>query len=101
MCRLGRDFNMVLSHFHDPPAETVQEVNLEEVKQRYKDYDPRLVRVIEKIQPPIQRWPLLVTGPLQSWSSPEKNVLLIGDAAHSMTNHMAQGAATSMCYFVD
>jgi salicylate hydroxylase len=33
---------------------------------------------------------------LESWSSKEKNVVLIGDAAHSMVNHMAQGAATSM-----
>lgn len=38
----------------------------------------------------------MVTGPLKSWSSSEKNVVLIGDAAHSMVNHMAQGAATSM-----
>lgn len=38
----------------------------------------------------------MVTGPLESWSSPQKNVVLIGDAAHSMVNHMAQGAATSM-----
>lgn len=38
----------------------------------------------------------MVTGPLKSWSSPRKNVVLMGDAAHSMTNHMAQGAATSM-----
>jgi salicylate hydroxylase len=33
---------------------------------------------------------------LKSWSSPRKNVVLMGDAAHSMVNHMAQGAATSM-----
>jgi salicylate hydroxylase len=38
----------------------------------------------------------MVTGPLKSWSSPKKNVVLMGDAAHSMVNHMAQGAATSM-----
>jgi salicylate hydroxylase len=38
----------------------------------------------------------MVTGPLKSWSSPRKNVVLMGDAAHSMVNHMAQGAATSM-----
>lgn len=42
------------------------------------------------------RWPLMVTGPLSSWSSLQKNVVLMGDAAHSMVNHMAQGAATSM-----
>ena len=33
---------------------------------------------------------------MKSWSSPKKNVVLMGDAAHSMVNHMAQGAATSM-----
>lgn len=38
----------------------------------------------------------MVTGPLKSWSSSRKNVVLMGDAAHSMTNHMAQGAATAM-----
>jgi salicylate hydroxylase len=38
----------------------------------------------------------MVTGPMKSWSSPRKNVVLMGDAAHSMVNHMAQGAATSM-----
>lgn len=38
----------------------------------------------------------MVTGPLESWSSPQKNVVLMGDAAHAMVNHMAQGAATSM-----
>lgn len=92
----SRDFNMVLSHFHDPPAEAVQEVDIEEVRQHYKDYDPRIARIIRKIKPPIARWPLLVTGPLESWSNQEKNIVLIGDAAHSMTNHMAQGAATSM-----
>ena len=38
----------------------------------------------------------MATGPLESWSSPVKNVVLMGDAARSMVNHMAQGAATSM-----
>jgi salicylate hydroxylase len=92
----AKDFNMVLSHFRDPPVDKVQEVSVEEVKNEYRDYDPRIRRIIEKIKAPISRWPLLVTGPLESWSSPEKNVILIGDAAHSMVNHMAQGAATSM-----
>lgn len=33
---------------------------------------------------------------MNSWSSPRQNVVLMGDAAHSMVNHMAQGAATAM-----
>jgi len=87
---------MVLSYFHDPPVSQVEEVDIQEVRNQYSSYDPRIGRIIEKIQPPIFRWPLLVTGPLESWSNSEKNIVLIGDAAHSMTNHMAQGAATSM-----
>lgn len=87
---------MVLNHFHDPRVEAVSEVTLDEVQRTYKDYDPRIRRVVEKIPPGVQRWPLLVTGPLESWSSSQQNIVLMGDAAHSMTNHMAQGAATSM-----
>ncbi|KAH9825732.1 salicylate hydroxylase [Teratosphaeria destructans] len=92
----AKDFNMVLSHFREPPVSQVQEVSIDEVRNEYKGYDPRIQRIIEMIKPPISRWPLLVTGPLESWSNPEKNIVLMGDAAHSMTNHMAQGAATSM-----
>ncbi|KAK3117287.1 hypothetical protein LTR53_001468 [Teratosphaeriaceae sp. CCFEE 6253] len=92
----SKDFNMVLSHFRDPPVSQVQEVDVQEVRDEYDGYDPRIRRVVEMISPGTSRWPLLVTGPLDSWSSPEKNVVLMGDAAHSMTNHMAQGAATSM-----
>lgn len=92
----GKDFNMVLSHHVDPPVSTVQEVSIEEVRNTYKGYDPRIERIVSMIKPPISRWPLLVTGPLESWSNASKNVVLMGDAAHSMVNHMAQGAATSM-----
>ncbi|KAK4545797.1 hypothetical protein LTR36_002751 [Oleoguttula mirabilis] len=92
----AKDFNMVLSHFRDPPVSQVLDVDIEEVRREYDGYDPRIRRVVEMIKPPISRWPLLVTGPLDSWSNPEKNMVLMGDAAHSMVNHMAQGAATSM-----
>lgn len=92
----AKDFNMVLSHFREPPVSQVQEVDIKEVRREYDDYDPRIRRIVEMIKPPISRWPLLVTGPLDSWSNAKKNVLLMGDAAHSMVNHMAQGAATSM-----
>lgn len=79
----ANEFNMVLSHFHDPAAEAVEEVSLDEVKETYKDYDPRIRRVIDMIDQKVSRWPLMVTGPLESWSNPEKNVVLMGDAAHS------------------
>jgi salicylate hydroxylase len=68
---------------------------MDEVRDYYKGIDPRVKKIIDII-PNTKRWPLLITGPLESWSSPQKNVVLMGDAAHSMMNHLAQGAATSM-----
>lgn len=112
----GEQFNLVLSH-HRPEKvrATEHDVPIEELRKQYKDYDPRIKRIVDmipevvSITPPKEnhglsgtnthtksRWPLMVTGPLSSWSSPQKNVVLMGDAAHSMVNHMAQGAATSM-----
>lgn len=92
----GRDWNAVLSHYRDEPVTQVEEeVDMAEVREFYKDVDPRLKKIIDII-PSSKRWPLLITGPLTSWSSPQKNVVLMGDAAHSMVNHLAQGAATSM-----
>ncbi|KUJ21522.1 FAD/NAD(P)-binding domain-containing protein [Mollisia scopiformis] len=93
----GQDFNLVLSHHvpNDRLVESVEDVDIKEVRDEYADYDPRIKRIVDMI-PSAQRWPLLVTGPLKSWTSNEKNIVLMGDAAHSMTNHMAQGAATSM-----
>ena len=91
----GKDLNLVLSHHRPELVNYVQQVDMQELRDTYKDYDPRIRRIVNMI-PSAQRWPLLVTGPLKTWSSPYRNVVLIGDAAHSMVNHMAQGAATSM-----
>jgi salicylate hydroxylase len=91
----GKDLNLVLSHHRPDYVEDVQEVDMDELRDFYKDYDPIIKKVIDLV-PHSLRWPLMVTGPLESWSSATKNVVLMGDAAHSMVNHMAQGAATSM-----
>ncbi|KAI9822393.1 MAG: hypothetical protein M1827_000112 [Pycnora praestabilis] len=91
----GRDFNLVLSHHRDTLVDHVEDVDIRALQETYKNFDPRIKRIVDMI-PEANRWPLLVTGPLKTWSSPQKNVVLIGDAAHSMVNHMAQGAATSM-----
>ncbi|OIW25480.1 salicylate hydroxylase [Coniochaeta ligniaria NRRL 30616] len=92
----GTMFNLVLSH-HRPQKlrATEHDVPIHELHDEFKDFDPRIKRIVDMIDK-TSRWPLMVTGPMKSWSSPRKNVVLMGDAAHSMVNHMAQGAATSM-----
>ncbi|KAG8531739.1 uncharacterized protein KY384_003371 [Bacidia gigantensis] len=91
----GTQLNLVLSHHRPHPVASVEEVDMDEFRATYQDFDPRIKRIVDMV-PSAKRWPLLVTGPLDTWSNPNKKVVLIGDAAHSMVNHMAQGAATSM-----
>lgn len=91
----GKDLNFVFSHHTPEKVEEIQESTTEELREFYKEWDPELVKVINMVESN-KRWPLMVTGPLESWSNEKKNVVLMGDAAHSMVNHMAQGAATSM-----
>lgn len=92
----GTMFNLVLSHHRPEKLRATQhDVPIHELHDEYKDFDPRIKRIVDMIDN-TSRWPLMVTGPLKSWSSPRKNVVLTGDAAHSMVNHMAQGAATAM-----
>jgi salicylate hydroxylase len=76
-------------------VEDVHEVDVNEHRNFYGDYDSIMKKVIDLVTSSL-RWPLMVTGLSGSWSSPAKNVVLMGDAAHSMANHVAQGAATSM-----
>lgn len=91
----GSVLNLVLSHFQPYPVMDVEDAPLSEVLETYKDFDPRLQRILGMIPGGLRRWPLLVTR-CPTWSSPQKNVVLMGDAAHSMVNHLAQGAATAM-----
>lgn len=91
----GKDFNIVLSHHRPDPVWDVEDVDMSEFRTAYTQFDPRIKRVLDMVTS-TRRWPLLVTGPLETWSNPTKNIVLMGDAAHSMVNHMAQGAATSM-----
>lgn len=72
----GKDFNMVLSHHRDYLLDDVEDVDMKDFYEAYKDYDPRIKRIVDMV-PTARRWPLLVTK-LGSWSSPQKNVVLIG-----------------------
>lgn len=96
----GKDWNAVMSHYRDEPVTDVEDnCDMAEMRAYYKDVDPRLKKILDLV-PSSKRWPLMITGPLESWSSPQKNVVLMGDAAHSMVNHLAQGAATAMVCFM-
>jgi len=68
---------MVLSHHVDRLVDDVEEIDMNEFRDLYKDFDPRIKRIIDMV-PTAKRWPLLVTGPLKSWSNEKKNIVLMG-----------------------
>ena len=73
----GELFNMVLSHHVDHLVDDVEEIDMEkDFRETYKDYDPRIKRIVDMVHS-ARRWPLLVTGPQETWSTKEKNVVLM------------------------
>jgi 6-hydroxynicotinate 3-monooxygenase len=67
--------------------------DLATLRAAYTTFHPQ-VRTILAACPDVHKWALVERGPLPSWV--EGNVALLGDACHSMTPYMAQGAATSI-----
>ncbi|OAL29811.1 hypothetical protein AYO20_09004 [Fonsecaea nubica] len=91
----GRELNVVAMFQMDRVVTKAEEMDIQEFRNLYKDWSP-FARKILGLLKSTQIWPLLVLPPMKSWSNEHKNVVLLGDAAHGMQNHMAQGAATAM-----
>jgi 6-hydroxynicotinate 3-monooxygenase len=67
--------------------------DLGELRQAFVGFHPQ-VRAVLDACPEVHKWAINVREPLPHWC--EGRVVLLGDACHSMTPYMAQGAATSM-----
>lgn len=91
----GKELNVVTSFCKDYYVEQMEEVDIDEFRAYYKDYSPAIQSIIKLVNY-TQRWPLLVMPPLDRWSNEHHNVVLLGDAAHCMQNHVGQGAATAI-----
>jgi salicylate hydroxylase len=110
----GESFNMVLSHVdHSDPATWVNKLFKEEVKNEYDGWDPRygnlpplsavmanhgvlrLTKIISLIDKCL-KWPLKVSRPLKTWTSPSSRLIVVGDAAHAMLPYMSQGAGMAV-----
>jgi salicylate hydroxylase len=50
----GKDFNMVLSHHVDRLVEEVEDIDMNDLRKHYENYDPRIKRIVDMI-PEAQR----------------------------------------------
>ncbi|KAF2691756.1 FAD/NAD(P)-binding domain-containing protein [Lentithecium fluviatile CBS 122367] len=92
----NKSFNMVLSHPEDSdPSTWNQATVIEDMQQHFKEWDPRLVKVINMIRTTL-KWPLLSGKPLYNWISSSGTLLILGDAAHPMVPYMSEGAAMAV-----
>jgi salicylate hydroxylase/6-hydroxynicotinate 3-monooxygenase len=67
--------------------------DVDQLRAEYERFHPE-VRAVLNACPDCHKWAILEREPLPRWS--EGRVVLLGDACHPMTPHMAQGAATSI-----
>jgi len=86
----GTELNVVTLFQMDHVVNSPEDMDLNEFRTLYKDWSP-IARKVLKMVNYTQKWPLLVLPPKKTWSNEHKNVVLLGDAAHCMQNHMAQG----------
>ncbi|KAF2476791.1 FAD/NAD(P)-binding domain-containing protein [Lindgomyces ingoldianus] len=92
----GSAFNMVLSHPEDSdPSTWNQDTAIQEMKQHFAGWDPRLTKIINMIKSTL-KWPLLSGEPLSTWLHPSSKLVIIGDAAHAMVPYMSSGAAMAV-----
>lgn len=87
----GTELNVVTLFQMDRIVNTPEEVELGEFRNLYKDWNPVARKILELVNY-TQKWPLLVLPPLKTWSNEHKNVVLLGDAAHCMQNHMVRNS---------
>jgi salicylate hydroxylase/6-hydroxynicotinate 3-monooxygenase len=67
--------------------------DLDRLRGAFAEFHAQVRRVVEAC-PQVHKWAIVDRDPLPRWG--EGAIVLLGDAAHPMTQYMAQGAATAM-----
>ncbi|KAH0354221.1 FAD/NAD(P)-binding domain-containing protein, partial [Aureobasidium melanogenum] len=95
--RDGELFNMVLLVPDDMPADaTTLDGNVEEMIELYKDWDPRIPKLLALCQS-VQKWKLCFRAGLESsWSNEDVTFVLLGDCVHATLPYLASGAGMSL-----
>lgn len=93
----GELFNMVLLVPDDMPAgASLLPGNVDEMRALYKDWDPRIGKMLSLCQS-VLKWRLCIRPGLEpSWSHSSGAVTLLGDAVHATLPYLASGAGMAL-----
>jgi salicylate hydroxylase len=93
----GELFNMVLLVPDDMPAEgpSTLEGNIEEMRNLYKDWDPRIPKLLALCES-VYKWRLCIRRGMDQWSHASGSFTLLGDAVHATLPYLASGAGMSL-----
>lgn len=89
--RGGELFNMVLLVPDDmPEGARTMEGNVEEMCALYKEWDPRIPKLLALCQS-VHKWRLCIREGMDGWSHPSGSFTLLGDAVHATLPYLASG----------
>ncbi|KAF2164138.1 hypothetical protein M409DRAFT_25485 [Zasmidium cellare ATCC 36951] len=94
----GEDWNLVITvpeqkepcHWDDYSRQS-----LSIMRSFYAGWDPTLIEILKLVKTTF-KWPVQDIPQLDSWTSPSKKMLILGDAAHAMLPSMAAGASIAI-----
>ncbi|XXG95134.1 hypothetical protein Hte_001394 [Hypoxylon texense] len=94
--RGGELFNMVLLVPDDMPESAMTvDGNVEEMQALYKDWDPRIGKILSLCQS-VQKWKLCIRPTLEQWTHESGTFTLLGDAVHATLPYLASGCGMAL-----
>ncbi|KAJ5645957.1 hypothetical protein N7490_002329 [Penicillium lividum] len=92
--RGGSTYNLVLVCPDDlPPGVATEEGNVQEMRNLFKGWDPRLTKMIAQVDNAL-KWKICHMKELDTWC--KGSIALLGDACHPTLPYQAQGAAMAV-----
>ncbi|KAK4242544.1 hypothetical protein C8A03DRAFT_11259 [Achaetomium macrosporum] len=95
--RGGEVYNLVFLCPDDLPGGVFKlEGHMDEMRERFKSWDPLLGRFLRQVKGVVHKWRLMWLDALPEWANEEGRFFMAGDCCHPMLPYLAQGANSSL-----
>jgi salicylate hydroxylase len=78
-----------------PKGQNITEGNVEEMRALYKDWDPRIPKLLSLCEL-VYKWRLCIRPGMKQWCHPSGAFTMLGDAVHATLPYLASGAGMSL-----